>query len=125
MSAFFFPASSILNHSASSESNLSHDVLPQDAMYVMSGPVLCGHFWPAPPDHWKVTLLPGLAGTTISASAALRPQKRSLLDAPLTGLMSEMRRIGLGPASSLGSTATSGDPRCHGSPLYWFGTLPS
>lgn len=54
-------------------------------------------FWPAPPDHWNSTELPGLAGTTSSASCAFRPQLRSGLDAPLTGLMSEIRRIGLGP----------------------------
>ncbi len=52
---------------------------------------------PSPPTHWTVKTLPGFAGTTSSAFWALRPQVRSGLLDPLTGPMSEMSRIGLGP----------------------------
>lgn len=37
------PVSSILNHSALVGSYWSHVVFPHDAMYVMMGPMLCGH----------------------------------------------------------------------------------
>ncbi len=53
--------------------------------------------WLAPPNHWMVKLLPGLAGAVTSATCALRPQNMSGFDAPLTGSISATRRIGLGP----------------------------
>ena len=37
------PVSSILNHSALVESYWSHVVFPHDDMYVIIGPMLCGH----------------------------------------------------------------------------------
>ena len=42
--SLFWPAWSILNQLAFVASYLSHVVPSHSAMYVMSGPVLCGHY---------------------------------------------------------------------------------
>jgi hypothetical protein len=51
---------------------------------------------PPPASHWKVRVLPGLAGATRDAADALWPQLTKGLLAPFTGLMVLILRTTLG-----------------------------
>ena len=80
---------------------------------------------PPPPDQEKATLLPGLAGTTRAAFCAFCPHERLGLDAPLTGSMLSIRRMGLssGYYSSVNRFRVCGEAR--GVLGVWLGTLPA